>query len=807
MASIRKLDVQDLCRPCDPHQFDFGTTDELEDLTGIIGQPRAEEAVAFGIGIQQPGYNIFAMGAAGTGKRSLVLQYFESVAADKSTPDDWCYVNNFKAAHQPHAIQLSPGTGTRFQKDMADLVEDLRAVLSSAFESEEYRDHRQQIEEGMTNWQKQAFESLEADAQQKKMAVMRTPTGLAFAPLRGEEVLSPEAFQKLPGDEQERIQEAVEELQKELEHILLQQPRLRRDIREKVRELDRSVAEMAIRGPLGELHQRYADCPDIIDYLEELKEDVLDNIQPFLPQDDAPTEDDSPAPPQLMEAVSRQMSRSFFQRYQVNLIISHGDRKGAPVVYEDNPTYQNLIGRVEYIAQMGALTTDFTLIKPGALHRANGGYLVLDARKILLQPFAWEGLKRALRSASVRIESPQQLDGLISTVSIEPEPIPLDVKVALLGDRELYLLLESLEPEFGELFKVVADFDDLIERSAENQQLYARLIGTLARKDHLRPFDRDAVARIIERSSRLVEDSGKLTAHFRLVADLLHEADYRASKAGRDIVTADDVQGAIDAQIYRMDRVHERMLETTLRQIILIDTGGEKVGQVNGLSVVEIGSVAFGHPSRITARVRLGGGEVIDIDREVELSGPIHSKGVLILSGFLGARYAADHPLSLTASIVFEQSYGGVEGDSASSAELYALLSAIADVPVKQSLAVTGSVNQHGQVQAIGGVNEKIEGFFAICQKRGLTGEQGVLIPVSNVENLMLRRDVVEAVEAGQFHIYPVETIDEGITILTGMPAGEPDADGNYPDDTINGRVQRKLASLAKQRADYKTMQ
>jgi lon-related putative ATP-dependent protease len=801
MDRIRELDADAVCQPCDPGQFDFQTTDDLEDLADIIGQPRAVGAVEFGTGIQQTGYNIFAMGATGSGKRSLVLQYFTQVAADKSVPSDWCYVNNFDQAHQPRAVPLPPGMGTAFQKDIDELIEDLQTVLSSAFESEEYRTHRQAVEEEISNWQQQEFGELEAKAKQKSLAVMRTPTGFAFAPLRGEKVISPDDFQRLPEKEQERIKQDVAELEKELERIMLQQPRMRRELREKVRQLDRGVTDSAIRGPINDLRQKYAECQDVVSYLDALQKDVLDNVKHFLP-DDQPSED-PPVPPWLDAAFS-QMSVTFFQRYKVNLIINNHDLQGAPVVYEDNPTYQNLIGRVEYLAQMGALTTDFTLIKPGALHRANGGYLVLEARKVLVQPFAWEGLKRALHSGSIRIESPQQMSGLISTVSLEPEPIPLNVKVALLGDRSLYYLLESVEPEFSELFKVVADFDELFERNAENQVLYARLIATLARKDGLRSFDRGAVARVIQQSSRIAEDSEKLTTHVRGVADLLHEADYWAGEAGRDVVTADDVQRTIEAQIYRMDRIRERMLETTLRGVILIDTEGEKIGQVNGLSVIQLGDFSFGHPSRITARVRLGSGEVVDIEREVELSGPIHSKGVLILSGFLGARYAADHPLSLSASLVFEQSYGGVEGDSASSAELYALLSAVAGVPVRQSLAVTGSVNQHGQVQAIGGVNEKIEGFFDVCRSRGLTGQQGVLIPASNVKNLMLRHDVVEAVRAGQFHVYPVETIDQGIELLTSLPAGDPDAEGRYPDDSINGRVQSRLADLARQRAAFK---
>jgi len=486
----------------------------------------------------------------------------------------------------------------------------------------------------------------------------------------------------------------------------------------------------------------------------------------------------------------------------VNVLVDHSESKGAPVVYEDHPTYNNLIGRIEHIAHMGALVTDFNLIKPGALHRANGGYLILDARQLLLQPYAWDGLKRALRSREVRIESLSQVLSLVSTVSLEPEPIPLDVKVVLIGERLLYYLLYQLDPDFGELFKVEADFNEEIPRTPENNLLYARLIGTIARKEGLRPFDRGAVARVIEHSARMADDAEKLSIHLLSTADLLREADYWAGVAGNGVVTADDVQRAIDAQIHRADRLRELVQEEIKRGTILIDTTGERVGQVNGLSVIQLGNFAFGRPNRITARVRLGKGEVVDIEREVELGGPIHSKGVLILSGFLGARYAAERPLSLSASLVFEQSYSGVEGDSASLAELCALLSSLAEVPIRQSLAVTGSVNQHGEVQAIGGVNEKIEGFFDVCKTRGLTGEQGVIIPATNVQHLMLRQDVIEAVKAGQFHIYPVQTVDQGIELLTGIPAGERDEEGNFPEGSINQLVEARLIELAeKQRA------
>ena len=797
-----RLAREDLYRATDPEQFDFETTDDLEALEDVIGQPRAVEALRFGIEIDSDGYNIFVLGPPGTGKRDVIQQFVEQRAESKPVPDDWCYVNNFDDAHKPQNIRLPAGMGVEFRDDMEELIEELQTALSSAFESEEYQARRQSITEEFKEKQSEAFEELQERARSQGVALIRTPAGLAVAPVKGEEVLSPEEVQQLPDEERQRLQEKVEEIQDDLQKILQQVPRWQREMRKRLQELNREMANLAVGGLIDELREKYSDFPEVLAHLDAVQEDVVEHADDFLPSQENQGSS-------IMQAIQRRARRQpgrdprSLQRYEVNVIVDHSDSEGAPVIYEDNPTYQNLIGRVEHQARMGALHTDFRMIKSGALHRANGGYLVLDVRKVLTQPYAWEGLKRALKSDEIRIESLGQMLSLISTISLEPEPIPLDVKIALFGERILYYLLWQLDPEFADLFKVQADFEDDMDRDAEQQNLYVRFIATLAKDADLRPLDRSGVARIIERSARMVGDSEKLTTHKRDLNDLLREANYWAGENGHDAITASDVQQAIDAQIYRADRMRERMQEAILRDTLLIDTSGEKAAQVNGLSVLMLGNFAFGRPTRITARARLGKGEVIDIEREVELGGPIHSKGVLILSGFLGARYAKDTPLSLSASLVFEQSYGGIEGDSASSAELYALLSAIADAPIKQSLAVTGSVNQHGQVQASGGVNEKIEGFFDICEARGLTGDQGVLIPQSNVKHLMLRRDVVEAVEAGDFHVYAVSTIDEGIRLLTGMEAGERDEEGNYPAGTFNGKVQQRLKELAEKRETF----
>jgi lon-related putative ATP-dependent protease len=496
---------------------------------------------------------------------------------------------------------------------------------------------------------------------------------------------------------------------------------------------------------------------------------------------------------------TEEMQAASMVRYRVNVLVDHGTTKGTPVLYEDNPCYNNLLGRVEHVSHMGTLLTDFTLIKPGMLHLANGGYLVIDAMQLLMQPFAWDSLKRCLRSREIRIESLGQSLSLVSTVSLEPEPLPIDIKVVLVGDRMLYYMLHELDPEFSKFFKVAVDFEDQMDRSPKNVMLYARLIATLVRKAGLMHFDKGAVARVIEYSSRHAEDAEKLTMEIRSIADLMEESNYWAKLGASKVVKAEHVEKAMVQATQRLSRIQTRWREETLRGTFIIDTDGEKVGQINGLSVIQLGGHAFGHPGRITAQVRMGGGEVIDIEREVNLGGSLHSKGMMILSGYLMGHFVSDKPLSLSASIVFEQSYNGVDGDSASSTELYALLSALSGLPIKQSLAVTGALSQMGEVQAIGGVNEKIEGFFELCQARGLTGDQGVLIPAANVKHLMLHPEIVEAVKQKQFHIYPINHVDEGIAILTGVNAGKRNANGKFPKNSVNGRVEQRLVQFAEQ--------
>ena len=783
-----------LRRTCDPSHFDFETTAELDGEHSIVGQDRAREAIEFGVEIDSKGYNIFAMGTPGTGRRRLVDQLLEEAAQDQAAPPDWCYVNNFDDRRSPRALELPPGRGVELRNDVQNFIDEIKRALPATFESEEYQTRLQLIQDEVRQGHEDALEEFRERASEENIAVLRTPQGFVFAPIRDGDVVPPEEFQALPEEEQKRVRANIEELQDELQDILRKVPQQQREVQERIRELNQEMAGYAVDDLVDRLHKKYEGLKEVQEYLNAVRTDIVDNVDALLNLSNEKDDAESKG------AVFGEGGP--WRRYRVNLIVDHGKDDRAPVVFEDNPTYQHLIGQVEQIARMGALVTDFNLIKAGALHRANGGYLVVEARKLLMHPYAWEGLKRALQAEELEIESAGEALGLIRTVTLDPEPIPLDVKVVLVGSRLVYYLLSAFDPDMAELFKVMADFDEEVDRN-DAETGYARMLAAITKRENLRPLDRTAVARVIDRGARLVSDSEKLSTHMRSISDLLREADYRAGKSGRDVISAEHVQEAIDAKVRRADRLRERIYEAIERDSLYVSTEGEQVGQVNGLSVLQQNEFSFGRPNRITARVRLGKGEIIDIEREAALGGPLHSKGVLILSGFLSGRYAPNKPLSLTASLVFEQSFGGIEGDSASSAELYALLSAIADVPLKQSLAVTGSVNQHGVVQPIGGVNEKVEGFFDVCRSKGLTGNQGVLIPADNVKNLMLRQDVLEAAREGRFHIYPVETIDQGIELLTDHEAGTRDEQGNYPEGSFNARVERRLERLADQRRHY----
>jgi lon-related putative ATP-dependent protease len=780
------VDPSKLYKPCDLSDLSFSSTEELEDIDLGVGQERAIEAIKFGIRMPQNGYNIFALAPSGTGKLTSVTQLAEHEAYRQTIPPDWCYVNNFSHPAKPAAIKLEPGRGRIFQADMEQLIDELSVAIPAAFDGDEYRARVGELETDSRQREIDQLSLLRDEAAEAHVILTETPTGFAFLP--GDEKdqpISSEDFNKLDKAKQQEIQNTIYDFQARLQTLLKKFPAWRKQTKRKLQALNREVAELAVNHSIDELLEKYAQHEVILAYLKEVKTDIIDHIRDFIPH----SEKSLP----FMESMQEPNP---FKRYQVNLMVDFSHARCAPVVYEDHPSYGNLLGRIDHQAYMGSLITDFTMIKPGALHKANGGYLILDAQKLLFQPYAWETLKRTLQAGEIRIESLESALSLISSSSLEPAPIPLNIKVILLGEPLIYYLLSAYDPEFQDLFKVAADFDEVVSRADKNHD-YARLLATLSRREKLRPLTRNAVARVIEHSARLTGDAEKLMTHLRSIQDLITEADYWAGDNGHSQITNSDVQQAIDKKIRRLDKIREKLYENIHRGTVLIDTTGKVAGQINGLSVLQLGEFSFGQPSRITATTRLGTGKIVDIERETKLGGAIHSKGVLILSSYIGERYARTSPFSLSASVVFEQSYGQVEGDSASLAELCVILSSLTRIPLRQDLAITGSINQLGQVQPIGGVNEKIEGFFDICAKQGLSGTQGVIIPASNLKHLMLRWDVVHAAQTGQFHIHAVATVDEALELLTGMTAGSADNKGNYPASTFNGLVEAQLVRFA----------
>ncbi len=788
------LPPSQLYKPCTVDQLQFTSTDELEDIDIIVGQERAIEAVKFGIRIHKKGYNIFAMAPSGTGKLTTIQQLAEHEASHQAIPSDWCYVNNFKQPAKPAAIQLQPGQGKVFQQDMEQLIDELSIAIPAAFDGDEYRSRAGELESESRQREINELSQLRDEAANAHIILTETATGYAFSPANeNNEALSPEEFGKLDKDKIHSIQKTIFDLQERLQKLLKKFPLWRKETKRKLQALNREVAELAVNHSIDDLIEKYGKQKAVLSYLHDVKQDIIEHVRDFLPHSDK----FSP----FMELQLAQESNPL-KRYQVNLMVDFSNKRSAPVLYEDSPSYSNLIGHIDHQAYMGSLVTDFTMIKPGAFHKANGGYLILDARKVLFQPYAWESLKRTLQAGEIRIEPLERALSLISTSSLEPETIPLNLKIILFGDPLIYYLLSAYDPEFHDLFKVAADFDQSVIRENRSHE-YARLLATIARREKLKPLSQHAVARVIEHSSRMTGDAEKLLTHLRSIKDLLTEANYWAEDNGHSQIANSDVQQAIDHKTHRLDKLREKLYETIERGTVMIDTEGQVTGQVNGLSVLQLGEFAFGQPSRITATTRLGNGKVVDIERETELGGAIHSKGVLILSSLIAARYARNTPFSLAASLVFEQSYGHVDGDSASLAELCAILSSLAQAPLRQDLAITGSINQLGQVQPIGGVNEKIEGFFDICVKKGLTGTQGVIIPASNINYLMLRWDVVHAAEAGQFHIYAVTTVDDALELLTGMEAGVADEKGSYPPASLNGKIEAQLLQFTTIKKDF----
>ncbi len=795
---IRELKPADLRCFCDRSEFDFRSTAELPELTEIIGQVRATQAIDFGVDIPCYGYNIFIIGPTGSGKTTTVHAFLEERALAKPVPDDWCYVNNFQDPYRPHALRLPPGGASSLREDMDELIKNVQGEIPRAFESEEYEKQKAQITRELEEKRTAQLKELEGYLKEQGFALLRTPVGFIIAPVIEGQVLTGEQYKKLDEGTKKALEERRPELQKELEKTLREVRDLEKKARARLRNLDKEIAEFAIGHFFESVKEKYSQHPKVVAFLDDVRRDVVQQVDAIKAAAQAPEE------AQGLQTIPLPAPRSPFDNYRVNVLVENSRLKGAPVILETNPTYRNLIGRIEHRAQFGALVTDFNMIRSGALHRANGGYLIADARAILRQPLAWEALKRALRNEEIKIEEPAQQISLISTAGLEPERIPLEVKVVLIGDPLTYYLLYAYDEQVQKLFKVRADFAPDMDRTPENMMKYALFIGARCQEENLCHFDPSGVAKVVEYGSRLAEHKEKLTTQFAHIADIVREASYWAGREGSDLVTAAHVQKAIEEKVYRSNRIEERVRELIEEGTLLVDTEGDVVGQVDGLSIVSLGDYDFGKPSRITAKTYLGKAGVINIEREAELSGRIHDKGVMILSGYLGGKYAQDKPLSLSASLCFEQSYEGVEGDSASSTELYALLSSLSGFPLKQNIAVTGSVNQQGEIQSVGGVTKKIEGFFDVCRVKGLTGDQGVIIPEQNVRNLMLREDVVEAVEKDLFHIYPVKSIDEGISILTGQEAGERQPDGTYPPGTVNYEIDKRLQRLAERLKEFR---
>jgi lon-related putative ATP-dependent protease len=781
-----EVPIEKLRNDCDPQEFDFVATDSVEPLVGIVGQERALRALQFGLSMDNEGFNIYVAGWPGTGRTSAVTSFLDEVAKGKPTPPDWCYVNNFVDPYCPRAIRLPPGQARQFNHDVQALVSEIRGRVPLALESEEYTQKREALMAALDEQRRAIFATAERAAQQRGFVIQTSPSGLALVPLKDGRAMTEEEFTSLGEEQRREIVSRRMPAESEVGTTMKQARLAEKRAEEQLQELEREVALSVIRPLVDELKEKYQASVDVVSYLTAVQDSVRDNLTVFRGQ-----EQETPATPEPEEGTA-----ALWRQYEVNVMVDNSEVHGAPVLIELNVTYSNLFGRIEREAEFGALVTDFTMLKAGALHSANGGYIVLPVEGLLANPLAWDGLKRALRSRQISIEDVAEGVGAVAVKSVRPEPIPLKVKVILIGDPTSYYLLYHTDPDLEELFKVKAHFDVRMERNPENVHAYVAFFSALCRKENLRPLQRDAAARLVEYGSLLAEDQEQLSTHFAKIADTVREANLYAGQDNAAQITRPHIQRAMDERVHRSDMLQQRMREEMLQGSVLIDTDAAAVGQVNGLSVLSLGDYEFGYPTRITAAVGQGRDGVLDVDREADLDGPVHTKGVLTLSGYLIRQYAQDKPLTLSAHLTFEQSYDEVEGDSASSSELYALLSALAGLPIQQSIAVTGSVNQYGQVQAIGAVNEKVEGFFELCKARGLTGRQGVIIPKSNVRNLMLKEEIVAAAQAGMFHVYAVESVDQGIAILTGVAAGVRVADGPYPPGTVHARVDARLRAL-----------
>jgi lon-related putative ATP-dependent protease len=783
----------------DAKKISCKSTEELTPTGEIIGQERALRALTFGLNIEEKGFNLYVSGVPGTGRKTAVCKFLKELARSKPKGNDWIYVNNFKDQYEPNAIRLPAGMGNQFKNSMADFITEVQRVIPKVFESEDYGNRRQAALRTIEQEKAKLFEEINQKAGEKGFTIQGSPNGILTIPTKDGKPLSQEEFMALPEKEQQNFQQRREELAVEMRKAFRQMRELDQEENETVEKLTKDVSLDAMGPGLKKLKDSYGDIAEINEYLDSVANDILDNLPLFLTQPGQNPQEQQQSP--LTNPFYRQM---IFRKYEVNVAVDNSESEGAPVIFEQNATYPNLFGKIEKEVQYGVFTTDFTMIRPGSLHKANGGYMVIPVEALFRTPYTYDGLKNALKTGELFIEEPGERLGYITTKGLKPEPIPLDIKVVLIGTPLANQVLFTQDPDFSELFKVKAEFDTSMDWNEENAKDYAAFICTMCKKYGLKHLDNTGIARVVEYGSRLAEDQKKLTTRFARITDIIREASFYASQDKARYTTGDHIQKAIDEKIHRSNLIQEKIQEFITRDIFLIDTTDSKAGQINGLSVISLGDIEFGRPSRVTASVSVGRDGIIDIERQAAMGGPTHTKGVMILSGYLSDKYARNKPLSLSARLVFEQSYEGVDGDSASSTELYAILSALSGLPIRQSLAVTGSVNQKGVVQAIGGVNQKIEGYFDVCKAKGLTGEQGVMIPASNVENLMLKDEIIEAAKQGKFTIYPVHSIDEGIEVLTGVKAGERKADGTFDKDTVNFLVDKKLMEMAETLKDFK---
>ncbi len=791
-----KIPVENLRLEYSPEQF---ATESVLDQNGnsesIVGQDRALHALEFGLNIKSPGFNIYAAGMPGTGKETAVKNFVDQIAKEAPTPSDLCYVNNFKSPFQPRNLVLPAGQGSVLEKDVRNLVETARQEIPRAFESDDYISQRENLANQYNEKKQKMFNELNQKASESGFIIQSTSSGFVLLPQKDGKPLQDQDLNELSEEEREDIFEKKRKLEEELKSTVREIRNIDKQLADEVKELDRKVALFAVEHLFQDLLDKFKDIPKVIGFLKEMQEDMMENINLFRQQGQ---QQQQPFPFPIPGD-----QESGFKKYQVNVIVDNSELQGAPVVLELNPTYNNIFGRIEKETQFGGLVTDFSMIRGGSLHKANGGFFVVKIDELLKNPFTWESLKRVIKSNQLEIEEPGEKLGLVASKTLRPEPVDLDIKIVIIGPPIFYHLLYNLDLDFRELFKVKADFDTTMVRNKENVQSYYSFANSFCQKENLKHLDNSAIAKIVEHGSRLAEDQNKLSTRFSEIADIVREACFYAVSDSEDYVRDEHINKAIESKIYRSNLVQEKLQEMMERNFLLIDTGDKKVGQINGLSVMQMGEYSFGKPTRITCSLGMGRGGIIDIEREAQLGGRLHTKGVMILSGYLSSMYAKEIPLTLSARLVFEQSYSEIEGDSASSTELYTLLSSLAEVPLKQNLAVTGSVNQMGEVQAIGGVNEKIEGFYELCKARGLTGDQGVIIPKSNEPNLMLKEEVVDAVRRGDFHVYAVSTVEEGVELLTGHKAGRRQEDGTFEEDTINHKVEAALRSYAQRMKNF----